>query len=438
MGEGKAVTGENLTGAGVAAATPDQEEVTPSGISGRIGSLDFIRGIAVMGILFANITAFGHSFMVYLWPPAMPGGPTEGDKIVWLIQYVFIDHKMRGLFTLLFGAGMMLFVEKAWGRGSGRWLQFRRLLWLLMFGLIHFYFIWFGDILQLYAVWGIIALPMMKWKAKTQLLTGLALYGLGTIAMAAMLGGQYFIATNPAVAANVSEETRTEIAQAEDKARKGIEEDLALYQRGSYPDFVRHQIIDETKKNIGGQAFGLFETLGMILMGMALYRFGLFSGGFEPEVMRFWGWTGLVGGAIASAGLGLWPYLADFPFFLTFFVFQGLMMIPRLAFVMGLLTLLVLWAPRATQGWLGQRVVAVGRMAFSNYLGTSIVMLFVFSGWALGLYGKLHRIELFGIVLLAWVVMLVWSKPWLERFRFGPLEWLWRCLTYWKLFSIRR
>ncbi|WP_284124523.1 DUF418 domain-containing protein [Parerythrobacter aestuarii] len=429
------------------AATPDMEagaggasaEPVSAKDGTRLVSLDFIRGIAVLGILFANITAFGHPFMVYIWPEAMPGGATLGDKLVWLFQYVVIDHKMRGLFTLLFGAGMMLFMERAWARGSTRWLQFRRLLWLLLFGMIHYYLIWFGDILQLYAVWGIVALTTMKWKAKTQLVVSLVLYVLGTVAFTGLMGSQYYFAENPQVAAQfLDEEQLEQLANVESETLEEVAETVERYQTQSYAGFVTHQVLEETDQNLVGLAFGLFETIGMILMGMALYRFGFFSGAFDSAKMRKWGWIGLLGGAGTSAALGLWVYVADFPLMLTFFVFQGLMMLPRLAFVLGLAALLVEWAPRASESWLGQRFIAAGRMAFSNYLGTSIVMLFLFHGWALGLFGQLHRIELFGIVLASWTVMLLWSKAWLERFRYGPLEWLWRCLTYWRLFPFKR
>jgi uncharacterized protein len=97
----------------------------------------------------------------------------------------------------------------------------------------------------------------------------------------------------------------------------------------------------------------------------------------------------------------------------------------------------VVWAPTAT-GWLGERVRAAGRAAFTNYLGTSIVMMFVFHGWALGLFGQLNRPQLYVVVVLTCVLMLAWSKPWLERYRYGPLEWLWRCLTYRQVFALRR
>lgn len=416
-----------------------EQAIAPTASAARIASLDFIRGIAVLGILFANITAFGQPFMAYVWPEAMPGGASLGDRLVWLFQYIVIDHKMRGLFTLLFGAGMMLFMEKAWARGATRWLQLRRLLWLLLFGMVHYYLIWFGDILQSYAVWGIVALLALRWAAKTQLLVALALYALSTVAFAGGMGWQYYLATHPAAAEQMLDaEQLEELRTIEHKTLTDARETTERYRTQSYPEFVRYQIIEETDQNLIAIGFGLFETIGMILMGMALYRYGFFSGSFDRDKMRRWGWAGLVGGAAASAALGLWVFASGFPLIQTFLVFQGLMMLPRLAFVLGLAALLVLWTPRLAAGWLGQRFVAAGRMAFSNYLGTSIVMLFVFHGWALGLYGQLHRVELFAIVLASWAAMLAWSKPWLASFRYGPFEWLWRCLTYGKLFPLKR
>ena len=113
-------------------------------------------------------------------------------------------------------------------------------------------------------------------------------------------------------------------------------------------------------------------------------------------------------------------------------------MLARLASVIGYAALLVLLARSFADGWLGERVVAAGRMAFSNYLGTSLLMTFLFHGWGLGLYARYGRAELLGFVVLGWIVMLAWSKPWLAHFRFGPLEWAWRCLTYRRIEPMRR
>src|SRR5690606_1271328 len=131
--------------------------------------LDFVRGVAVLGILFPNVVAHGYPFLAYFWPEALAGGATPLDRAIWLFQFVFVDGKFRGLFTLLFGAGIYLFMERAWARGATRWLQARRLFWLALFGLAHFYLIWFGDILFAYAVSGFAVLAMIGWEARTQL-----------------------------------------------------------------------------------------------------------------------------------------------------------------------------------------------------------------------------------------------------------------------------
>ena len=431
------------------AVTPDQavrdipiEEsagpVQPSG-SDRVVSLDFIRGIAVLGILFANITAFGQPYVAYLWPPAISGGMTAGDQAIWLFQFVLVDGKFRGLFTILFGAGIYLFMERAWARGKGKGLQARRLFFLLCFGLIHYFLIWRGDILTLYAVWGLVALLMIGWKAKTQLVVGLIATTLGSLLMAALMAFQFAAAEIPQVRDNMPPEAREQIENVEPNTLASAEEEIALYQDGSYGE-----IVESAVKNDWGQLLselllvGPVETIGLILIGMGLYRMGLFTGGISRRKLLIWGWIGLIVGLVTSFLAGQMAYSAGFPFMTTLFVFNGLGQLPHLITVLGVLFLLALWGPSAAGGWLGRRFVAAGRMAFSNYLGTSIVMMFVFHGWAGGLFGQLHRLELLGIVVAMWLVTLLWSKAWLSVFRFGPLEWVWRCLTYGKLFPIRR
>jgi len=393
----------------------------------------------VLGILFANITAFGQPYVAYLWPPAISGGMTAGDQAIWLFQFVLVDGKFRGLFTILFGAGIYLFMERAWARGKGKGLQARRLFFLLCFGLIHYFLIWRGDILTLYAVWGLVALLMIGWKAKTQLVVGLIATTLGSLLMAALMAFQFAAAEIPQVRDNMPPEAREQIENVEPNTLASAEEEIALYQDGSYGE-----IVESAVKNDWGQLLselllvGPVETIGLILIGMGLYRMGLFTGGISRRKLLIWGWIGLIVGLVTSFLAGQMAYSAGFPFMTTLFVFNGLGQLPHLITVLGVLFLLALWGPSAARGWLGQRFVAAGRMAFSNYLGTSIVMMFVFHGWAGGLFGQLHRLELLGIVVAMWLVMLLWSKAWLSVFRFGPLEWVWRCLTYGKLFPIRR
>lgn len=420
-------------------ATMDGEAGQPVPGTDRLITLDFIRGIAVLGIVFANIAAFGQPMMAYIWPRALVEPMTEGDKLFWLLQYVLIDGKMRGLFTLLFGAGMMLFIERAWAKGASRWLQARRLLWLLLFGSLHFYLLWHGDILQLYAVAGLVTLGAIRWKPKTKLITGLVFYLLGSLAMGAQMGGSYLASTNPQIAAKLDKDEQKELAEAEGKILKTNAERIKLYRDGSFTDVARHMVVEKSGENVGQTLFlVLAETGPLVLIGMALYSLGLFSGGMDPRQMRLWGWAGVIAGTALTVPLGLWAYAQDFPFFLTMFAFVGATPLPHLMVVLGLAALLSLWAPTAARSPLGQRLVAAGRMAFSNYLGTSLILVTIFNGWGLGLFGQFGRVELFGFVLGIWALMLLGSKAWLARFRYGPLEWLWRCLTYWQLFPLRR
>ena len=116
---------------------------------------------------------------------------------------------------------------------------------------------------------------------------------------------------------------------------------------------------------------------------------------------------------------------------------MGWSMLPRLAVIIGLAALLAAWAPKAN-GWLGRRIGAAGRAAFTNYLGTTLLMVLVFHGWAGGLFGELTRGQLYLVMLASWAAMLAWPVWWLARYRYGPLEWAWRCLTYARLVPFRR
>ena len=418
----------------LAAGTPDEPVATDE----RIVALDFVRGIAVLGILLPNIVAHGYPFLAYYWPDGLAGGATAFDRWVWLFQYVLIDGKLRGLFTLLFGAGMYLFLERAWSRGATRALQARRLAWLALFGLAHFYLIWFGDILFLYALSGFAVLAMIGWQPRTQLRFGLAWCVVGALMLAVLLGGQAALEALPSVQAR-QPEAYAELQKAQADILTESAETTRVMREGGYGDVVVHRARTESMALLKSPFIAMIETIPLMLVGMALYRLGLFAGRFDRARMRRWGWIGFLGGALLSLPLGLWAMAAGFPPMLTQFVFNGAAQLFHLPMILGLAALLTLAAPTAARTWLGSRVVAAGRMAFSNYIGSSAVMMLVFQGWAgIGLFGELHRGGLLLVVLGAWVLMLGWSKPWLARFRYGPLEWLWRCLTYGRRFPLRR
>jgi uncharacterized protein len=409
----------------------------PVSAAQRLVTLDFIRGIAVLGILVANIVGMSHPTLAYQWPPGMGHAPTAGDAAVWLGQYVLIDGKMRGLFTLLFGAGMYLFLERGWARGQGIWLQVRRLVWLGLFGVAHHLLLFAGDILFLYAIAGLVALTMAGWTREKQLSIGLTWYLAGSIF--------YLAAGSPAamLEQNVAAPLRPpgayeRLMESWDTTLERNEQERAAFTGGSYASEFDYTIARSARSFSSDPITALVETIPLMLIGMALYRYGLFSGGLDPGAQRRWGWIGVLAGAALALAMG-WPVVARaFPPFLTEFMFISAPLGPRLPAILGLAALLALWAPRAAKTWLGQRLAAAGRMAFSNYIGTSLVVMLAMRQWAGGWWGELDRLQLLAVVLPVWALILAWSQPWLARFRYGPLEWLWRCLTYWRVFPIRR
>jgi uncharacterized protein len=411
--------------------------VAPISTAERIDTLDFIRGIAVMGILAANIIAFGQPFEAYMYPAAFKTDPGDPGGWMWIAQFVLVDGKMRGLFTLLFGAGMYLFMEKAWARGATRGLQAWRLVLLMGFGMIHFFFIWPGDILFYYALFGCVALACLRWSVKTQFMVGLGGYLLGVLFYSWLIVPWLIVDTPLGQSAPEMLRQRADlIAQMEATLARG-EVPSAAIAAGDYAALVAHRLSEQWYEPLANATLFGFETLPLMLIGMALYRHGFFSGGFARSKLLMWGWAGMVAGALAHLAIGLAVREGGFSYYGTLAGFIGLSPLPRLWMVLGLAALLVAYAPGAT-GWLGERIRAAGRAAFTNYLGMSVLMMLVFHGWALGLFGQLNRPQLYGVTVLAWVVMLAWSKPWLDRYRYGPLEWLWRCLTYRTLFPLKK
>ncbi|WP_271077005.1 DUF418 domain-containing protein [Aurantiacibacter sp. MUD61] len=421
-------------------ATPDGEPaaIAPTTGAERLASLDLIRGIAVLGILAANIVFFGHPQMAYMWPDGFVSDAGDPDRWMWIAQFVLIDGKMRGLFTLLFGAGIILFMEKAWERGGDEMLLVRRMAFLLLFGLIHYFFIWRGDILTLYAMAGMVGLIFLRMKGKGLIILGVLAYVIGGLIYAFLnavphLMMQVDTANNPMMA--------DAIAQMNGEKERILGDDAAetaILTTGNYVDFVRHNFAEHlTEPFSNGILLLIFETVPLMLIGMGLYKVGLFEGKLNPTKTAIWGWIGVISGsavtlliaiAIARDGITFWESVA---------AFSSYSVHPRLPVIIGLISLLALYGANA-KGWLAERLSAAGRAAFTNYLGTSVLMMLIFHPWAGGLWGELSRPELYLVVALGWAVMLGWSKPWLEKYRYGPLEWLWRCLTYGKRFPLKR
>ncbi|WP_404333951.1 DUF418 domain-containing protein [Sphingomonas sp. MMS12-HWE2-04] len=412
------------------AAADSFEPLAPAA---RLPALDLVRGVAVLGILLLNIVSFAMPQAAYDNPRAY-GGWHGADLIAWAVNFILFDGRMRGLFSFLFGASMLLVVERAEaGGGNGAIVHYRRMVWLLAFGLAHLWLVWEGDILAHYALVGMLAygfryLPIPRLIA---LGTTFALFNLllfATIPLQ-MLEARHL--TTPQAARQLHDL----IAAFGVPAPADIATDLTLY-RGSYGTILTQRFAD--------QAFGPFrllffigaETLAYMLFGMAAFRSGMLTGAWPAA--RYRRWLIVCWGCTLPAyvALAIWLIASQFallPVMLTTLVFATLL---RPAMIAGWICLLLL-VLRADSP-VGTRLAAAGRMAFTNYLATSLICTGIFYGYGAGWYGMLSRWQLYPVVIGLWGLILAWSKPWLRRYRFGPFEWVWRSLARGALQPMRR
>ena len=403
----------------------------------RYISLDAMRGFAVIGILAMNIVSFAMPEWAYITPAAY-GGDSLADQIAWFLAFIFIDGKMRGLFSLLFGASLMLVIDRAVAKGeSAAQVHYRRMAWLAVFGLAHYFFIWFGDILFLYAIIGMIAFRFRNWSPERLVkiaciifAVGLALWG---IQFGALQIFQYF-ATRPDATADMARQFR-ELMDSADLAFN-IAPDLALH-RGSYAAITMDRL-DEWSTPLILVVQSIGETLPLMMIGMAMQKSGFMTGNWDAIDYRRWVMRTLPVGLLLTLVLGVWIVAVDFGRITALAVFFFWGAIPRIMLTVGYAAVLILIIRRHQNHPMLARVAATGRAAFSNYLGTSIVMTTIFYGYGFGLFGHVGRTGLWVFVLGASAVMLLWSKPWLMAFHFGPLEWLWRSLARGKVQIMRR
>jgi uncharacterized protein len=391
-----------------------------------------------MGILAMNIVAFALPIQAYFNPEAL-GPATALDRIVYALNFVFIDGKMRGLFSFLFGASILLIIQRAESSDeSAAAVTYRRQLWLLVFGAIHFYLIWFGDILMGYALTGMVAFLFRNQGTRALLLWGAVLVLLQTllIALSAQHAQDLLAAiSGPSPTADALQQWDEFAGEFEALSADRLREITALH-LGPWTGLVREQVTE----NLGDPFFfSLFfgpETLAYMLFGMAGLKSGFLTGGWPDASYRKVALICLAIGIPAYAAI-CWRLFDDgftvpgiFAWYMTATVpFRPLMVVAYAA--------LIILATRGG-GRLAERISAAGRAAFTNYLGTSIVMTALFYGWGLGLYGALGRPELWLVVIATWALMLAWSKPWLDRFQYGPFEWLWRSLARWEVQPMRR
>ncbi|QPQ54076.1 DUF418 domain-containing protein [Allosphingosinicella flava] len=409
---------------------------TTSEPQARIVTLDIVRGIAVMGILAMNIVAFAMPQAAYQNPKAY-GGSEGLDLAVWWFNFVLVDGKMRGLFSLLFGASMLLVIEGAAAKGENpASVHYRRMGWLLIFGLLHFFFVWWGDILYQYALIGMIAFLFRNKPIKALIRWAIGFLLVQWLLMA-LISFQFFTVAEQAAAPGVSADVLAQWSQMKQgfmPSAAELAKDIAVYD-GGYGSIVVHRA-GQAGFMITGLIFVGMETLAYMLIGMAALKSGFLTGAWDNR--RYLRWMIVAYAISIPLYMLIAAWLAGSGFSVTTVVAANLgATVPiRPVMIVGHAALIILLTRNG--GALVERIAAAGRMAFTNYLGTSIIVSTLFYGYGGGLYGDLSRAESYLVVFAMWALMLLWSKLWLDRYRFGPFEWLWRSLARGKVQPMRR
>ncbi len=429
------------------------QPAAPLSFAERIHALDTTRGFAVLGILIMNIWSFAGPQAIYDYPVAAMdwgGAPLQ----TWVVMHTLFEGSQRALFSMLFGAGMLLMVnrldERAPGVSSMR-IYYRRLVFLMLFGLFDlFILLWPADILFVYALCGLVLYPLRNLRPAWLVVLALAVFSAQgvlrtsawqeTIALQQEFGvhidaidpasAKALEAGDPEKAARFDDWVRIETRAHPDLNSEKTQELIRVTSRGEFGEFVREKLMTSLILLIVvGLKSLLLDSLGAMLIGMALLRSGILTLKAPPRSYLF---LPLIG-----YGIGL-PIAAWESFSLISADFDAALKarhmlhydFRRMCIGLGHLGAILIFCRAYAGSWLATRIAAVGRMALSNYLGQSIIGGLLFTTVGFGLYGQFTGYYLYMVAVSIWIVQIAFSNWWLARYRFGPFEWLWRSLTY--------
>lgn len=418
----------------------------PTAREERISAVDVLRGVALLGILLINITSF-----------ALPcdgkrnlldDAPGAADTIVWFVMSVFFEGKMRALFSMLFGASVILLTERFERRGEGALaadIYYRRTLWLLLIGIVHGLFLWEGDILSTYGLAGLFLYPFRKLRGLALVATGVFVLSL-TVPAAVTEAWRLEALRAEAVEAKVEEAEGAHLSREQQDAFNAWEDTIAE----THPD--EEMVQADLAAHLGGYwdlfrwrndnieeftATDLFDAIGMMLVGMGLLKLGVLSAARSKSFYVTLALSGLAIGLPLHA-LATWAdYQSGFdPIRMMWW--QATYDPGRLPIALAYAAIVMLVVQAGMLPRLTACLAAVGRTALTNYLATTVICTTLFYGYGCGLFGSLSRYQVYFVVLAIWAVQLAISPLWLRYFLYGPAEWAWRSLTYWKLQPLRR
>jgi len=431
----------------IASAPHSNTNATPTEAGERITILDSLRGFAILGILLMNIASFGGP--LYSDPSVM--NETSYNYSSWYMMSWFFEGTQRALFSLLFGAGIILFITKQETKAAG--LQaadifFRRQLWLLVFGLINLYvLLWHGDILFDYAIIGMFLFVFRKWGAKKLIIAAVVcLLIMAVTDNKDLYQNKKRIARGESISAIDTTVNKLTLLEKEDlNAMIDIRESSSMESRKKRVEkaiarmtndyrWVYEARTSAYRSNFFSYSyFGIWDVLQFMFLGMAFFKNGILLGKGSTRIYLFMCLIGFVAGLTLSyfrvqhhisSGFNYYNYTKA----ALFDSFQ----LDRAFRTIGMFGAIMLLYKSGVFKWLFALVRAPGQMAFTNYLMQSLIAILLFYGIGFALYGQLERYQLYLIVFVIWALQIGFSHLWLHYFRFGPFEWAWRSLTYWK------
>jgi uncharacterized protein len=427
-----------------------QTSLTPLKAVDRIQSIDIMRGIVLFGILLMNIN--GMALANAYGDPTVSGGATGWNLYTWIITNMLFEGTMRALFSLLFGAGMFILLDRLEKKGAGikaADIYFRRLMWLLLFGLIHAYLIlWTGEILFAYSLIGFLVYTFRNMRPKKLILIALILFSVGTLWTYADYKSDVKFIENVSIAKQfktdgkpLTDELKTAQIKWEELQKERSPEAIAEYNSNMQKDYFS-VVAFLAPINMHIETYYLYrydvwDILSMMLLGIAFFKLKILS---AEKSYTFY---------FLMATLGYLVGLTTNYFEVTYIMEQNFSKLSfskanitydlgRAAVAIGHVGLIMLFCKSSILSKLKKALGAVGKMALTNYVMHSVIAMFIFTGAGFGLFGTFQRHELLYIVFAIWVFQLIASPIWLKYHYFGPLEWLWRNLSYQKRHALRK
>ena len=413
--------------------------------SDRIESLDVLRGFSLLGILLLNIIGFGFVAAAYTAPGLLI--EDSNDLFAWALIELTAEGSMRGIFSILFGAGVILFLgNRREGRG---WLHAKRTTWLLLFGLFNGYILlWTGDILVTYALAGFALYFFRNLEGRTLLRLAVGLTVLITLYNTGIHFGLKYLSANveTAIATQAAgQPVPQDVADLADQwnafeseyapTTEAIAQEISARGESYHSAFLwtaKHNTVI-LKGSLW--SFLLPDALVMMILGMALFKLGVLQGQLARDRYAKMAIVGFTMG-FSINGFEIWfSHQSQFDLIDAFLKLAPTYHLGRMAVTLGWIGLL-LWLIKG--GWQSSRLVAVGRMALTNYLMQSLICMLVFTGAGFGWVAQMSLWQVYGIVLPIWLLQLWLSPWWLARFYYGPVEWLWRAVTYGAVPTLRR